>query len=70
MARRLHSAAQSSESSEVVNALMRAGGNSSAQDLNDKTPWNLMQQNDALTETDAYWTLYEAELNHLIEEGF
>ena len=51
----LHWAARSSENPAVIEALLNAGADPNARDRNGKTPWDLVQVNDALKGSDAYW---------------
>ena len=50
-------AASFSESSEVVQALLNAGADASTKDREAKTAWDLVQENEALKGTPAYWAL-------------
>ena len=55
----LHAAARHSDSPDVVNALLAAGANPKALTFRVSTPADLIQENDALKGTDAYWLLLD-----------
>ena len=55
----LHAAASYSDSPDVVKALLAAGANPKPLTFRDSTPADLIQQNDDLKGTDAYWLLLD-----------
>jgi ankyrin repeat protein len=50
-------AASFSESSDVVQTLLNAGADASPKDRDGKTAWDLIQENEHLEGTPAYWAL-------------
>ena len=50
-------AASYGENPETVQALLDAGADASAQSESSETAWDLVQENDALRGTKAYWAL-------------
>ena len=50
-------AAERSQSSDVVQTLLNAGADASPKDRDGKTAWDLIQENEALEGTPAYWAL-------------
>ena len=55
----LHWAAGWSDSPAVLVALLEAGADAGTRDTYGQTPWDLIQDNEALRGTDAYWRLNE-----------
>ena len=49
-----------SDAPEAVNALLDAGADPKTQSNDGEMPWDLMQSNEDLTGTDAYWRLHDA----------
>ncbi len=58
----LHQAALHSKTPNVVAALLDAGANPKAMSEDDYTPWDTLQYNSALKETEVYWRINEANL--------
>ncbi len=56
----LHAAARGTDDPAVVEALLEAGADASAQDGEGKTPWHYAQDNLALKGTKIYWRLNDA----------
>ncbi len=56
----LHRAAELSNNPAVIKVLLDAGANTAARNAAGKTPWDLVQVNDALKGSDAYWQLNDA----------
>jgi len=52
-------AARENENTEVVLALLDAGADATAKNGEGKTAWDLIQDNEALKGTKAYWRLNE-----------
>ena len=50
-------AAERSQSSDVVQTLLNAGADASPKDRDGKTAWDLIQENEHLEGTPAYWAL-------------
>ena len=58
----LHLAAGHSDNPAVVEVLLNAGTDASAWDYDGKTPWDYVQENEALRGTDAWWRLREGSI--------
>ena len=56
----LHRAAELSKNPAVIKVMLDAGADTAARNAADKTPWDLVQVNDALKGSDAYWRLNDA----------
>ena len=56
----LHRAAELSKNPEVIKVMLDAGADTAARNAAGKTPWDLVQVNDALKGSDAYWRLNDA----------
>ena len=56
----LHRAAELSKNPEVIKVMLDAGADTAALNAAGKTPWDLVQVNDALKGSDAYWRLNDA----------
>ncbi|MCY4355607.1 MAG: hypothetical protein OXC09_12695 [Truepera sp.] len=52
----LHWAVWFSDDPAAIEALLDAGADATARDLSGNTPWDYTQDNEALRDTDAYWT--------------
>ena len=50
-------AARNNENTEVVQALLYAGADATATNRGGKTAWDLIQENEALEGSPAYWAL-------------
>ena len=53
----LHQAAESNKNSDIIIALLKAGADGKAKTENGDTPFDLIQKNEALKNTHAYWAL-------------
>ena len=56
----LHRAAELSKNPAVIKVMLDAGADTAARNAAGKTPWDLVQVNDALKGSDAYWRLNDA----------
>ena len=56
----LHWAARTTGTPAVIEALLKAGANPNARDRDGKTPWDLLQSNEKLKGSAAYWKLNDA----------
>lgn len=56
----LHRAAELSNNPAVIKVLLDAGADTAARNAVGKTPWDLLQVNDTLKGSDAYWRLNDA----------
>ena len=56
----LHRAAELSNNPAVIKVILDAGADTAARNAAGKTPWDLVQVNDALKGSDAYWRLNDA----------
>ena len=52
-------AATNSHSSEVLTVLLNAGADPFIRDIEGRTAWDLVQENNILKETPAYWKLHD-----------
>ena len=56
----LHRASELSKNPAVIKVMLDAGADTAARNAAGKTPWDLVQVNDALKGSDAYWRLNDA----------
>ncbi len=56
----LHRAAQFNKFPAVVTALLNAGADAGAKNVEGKIPWDYAKKNETLKETDVYWRLHDA----------
>jgi ankyrin repeat protein len=56
----LHLAADLNPNPDVITTLLQAGADGSTKDNDGKTPFDLAEDNEAIKNTDAYWTLNDA----------
>ncbi len=56
----LHAAARGTDDPAVIEALLEAGADASAQDGKGMTPWHYARDNPALKGTKVYWRLNDA----------
>ena len=56
----LHAAAYRTTNPSVIKALIEAGANPAARDVDGKVPFDYAKENEVLKGTDAHWLLYEA----------
>ena len=59
----LHRAAWFGKKSGVIESLLEAGADPKAINDGGETPWDLVQDNDALKNTKSYWALNDAQFN-------
>ncbi|MER3461249.1 MAG: hypothetical protein C4303_09295 [candidate division GAL15 bacterium] len=53
----LHTAAFNNPNPKIVLTLLELGANPKAKNDDGQTPWDLIQKNDKLKNTDAYWRM-------------